>query len=114
MVNTDILALFYNSVSCCVWTYCVIFGAGNTDKSTIEALDRVTRRVEHIMGSKLTSVDVAYKERVCVKLRAISNNSSYPLNNYIGRLRSLEDDTNRYANSFVRQDKRHFNSDFKR
>ena len=101
--------------------YCAICWAGNTDKDTIEALDRVSRGVEQIMGSKLTSVDVAYKERVCVKLTAISNNSSYPLNNELlsrilrsGRPRSLEDNNNRYANSFVRQDKRHFNSDFKR
>ena len=79
MVNTDILAVFYNSVVCGVWMYCVICWPENTDKGTFEVLARIIRRAVATIGAELSSVDIVYEEQVCVNQRAIFEWSQSPI-----------------------------------
>ena len=108
-VNHGILATFYNSILCSVWTYCLLCWVGNTDKCHIKVLDDIIKRVGRILGENLPSVNEVYLKNASVKLQSLWNDPSHPLHDQLssrrikrsGRLRSPVSHTNRYQSSFI-------------
>ena len=122
-VNRKILLMFYNSVICGVWYYCLLGWAGNASKTDKSHINCIVRRAEKITGEKLMSVDCAYNTLLKSKFNKIWNDRDHPLYAIFkscliprsGRFRMpISATTTRHPLSFVPQAMRLYNTHFKR
>ena len=121
-IDPDILAIFYNSIICSVWTYCITCWGGNANKTITKVLDDIIKRASKIVRKSLPSVASVYENRVRSKLLSMWEDPSHPLYDQLtsriiarsGRLRPLTSYTNRRRSSFMGSAIRIHNSDFTR
>ena len=121
-VRSEILTMFYKSVICGVWAYCLTGWGGNTSKADIGRIDCIIRKVGRITGSCLQTVDSIYHERVTRLFTCILDDESHPLHDTLmnsviqrsGRMRLPKSRTNRHLNSLVPMGIKFFNMDFVR
>ena len=123
-VSPKILTMFYNSVVCSVWRYCLVCWGGNAtgawDKLRI---DNLICNAGRIAGELLQSVESLYNHEVAVTLKKIMKDESHILHKVFenctmsrtGRMRLPFAATNRHPSSFVVRAMKHFNANvFKR
>ena len=122
-VRTEILTIFYNSILCNVWRYCLICWGGNASKSERNRIDGVIKRAGRVIGKSQQSVDTIYQCVLQSKLDFINNDESHPLYGQLcgqcraggnGRLRLPVLRTNRYRDSFIPRAIKCYNANFKR
>ena len=121
-VRNEILSIFYKSVICGVWNYCLVGWGGNIVQRDRDRLDRFIRRAERMIGSSQQSVDSVYHDRLCTKYHIVIDDSSHPLHSEFadrtiqrsGRLRLPTALTNRHPRSFIPRAIKYHNSNFKR
>ena len=109
-VRPEILRIFYNSVICGVWRYCLICWGGNVRLSDREILDSIVRRAGRIIGESLEGVGSVYRGLVGQGLHRVLSEESHPLHDRLagqeslvgsGRLRLPLLRTNRYRDFFT-------------
>ncbi|PIK43898.1 hypothetical protein BSL78_19228 [Apostichopus japonicus] len=109
-VRTDIMQMFYNSIICGVWRYCLICWGGNVTKVEKDRIDHIIRKAGGVIGGQQHTVDSVYQSLLQTKLDSVWNDCCHPLHCYLndnvinrgsGRLRQPYTRTNRYRNSFT-------------
>ena len=108
-VSHEILATFYNSIICSVWTYCLLCWAGNTGKTRMKVIDDIITRVGRVIGKDLPLVNTVYHNHARCKLHSLWKDTTHPLHIQLsnrlisrsGRLRPVVAYTNRYPSSFI-------------
>ena len=122
-VNPTVLAMFYNSVICSVWRYCLLGWGGNSSKSNKDKINNQVRRAGRTVGIDLMEVDCMYHDLLDTKLDSVLNDSNHPLHNNIkncliprsGRLRMPTFGTRtRHPLSFIPRAMRLYNCKVKR
>lgn len=122
-VNPNVLAIFYNSVICGMWRYCLLGWGGNSSKTNKNRINQQVKKAEKMIGEALTDVDCTYNALLSRKVDVIWNDTNHPLHNHIkncliprsGRLRMPTFGTkNRHPLSFIPRAIRLYNSNFKR
>ncbi|KAJ8039095.1 hypothetical protein HOLleu_16712 [Holothuria leucospilota] len=119
-VSPEILSVFYNSVICSVWRYCLLAWGGNISKCE---KDRLIKRASRIIGTEQTGVGDTYRALLPQKLHTVWTDVSHPLHNLLadqlivrsGRLRLPSFSTKtRYPLSFIEHAIPCHNCSFKR
>ena len=122
-VDSAVLSMFYNSVICGVWRYCLLGWGGNSSKTNKNRINSQIKKAGRMIGRELLDVDNVYDALLNKKLDSVWNDENHPLNNHLknsqiprsGRLRMPTFDTQtRHPLSFIPRAMRLYNCKFKR
>lgn len=121
-IDSRILTIFYNSVICSVFKYCMTCWGGNVTAYDKSRIDSVIRQANRILGGDQLTMECMYHNVIESKLDAILADENHPLFLNLssaiisrsGRMRLPSAITNRHKSSFIPQCIKLFNFRFNR
>ena len=87
-VNSDMLVTFHNAVICSIIMFGSVCWGGNISKLDRRRLEKIVKKVGHVVGKPLDNFKTLHEKRLYRKLMQILNDPTHPMRHYFDSRRS--------------------------